>query len=60
LPEQFAMLPHVARWISLSSLVGALAGSASAALRLYFALAARVGVVGCGITSVDRVSPIIC
>jgi H+/Cl- antiporter ClcA len=30
LPEQFAMLPHVARWILLSSLVGALAGSASA------------------------------
>ena len=29
-PEQFLMLPHVARWLLLSGLVGALAGSASA------------------------------
>ncbi|QIE29586.1 Chloride/fluoride channel protein (plasmid) [Caballeronia sp. SBC2] len=29
-PEQFAMLPHLGRWIVLSGLVGALAGSASA------------------------------
>ena len=30
LPEQFSLLPHVGRWILLSGLVGALAGSASA------------------------------
>jgi H+/Cl- antiporter ClcA len=30
LPEQFAMLSHVARWTMLSCLVGALSGSASA------------------------------
>jgi hypothetical protein len=29
-PEQFLMVPHVARWLLLSGLVGALAGSASA------------------------------
>ncbi|KQR76896.1 voltage-gated chloride channel protein [Burkholderia sp. Leaf177] len=29
-PEQLLMLPHVARWLLLSGLVGALAGSASA------------------------------
>jgi len=31
-PEQFTLLPHAARWLLLSTLVGALAGSASALL----------------------------
>ncbi|MGI4982562.1 MAG: voltage-gated chloride channel family protein [Janthinobacterium lividum] len=32
LPEQFAMVPHLGRWLVLSTVVGGLAGSASALL----------------------------